>query len=260
MKNLAKSSTWLLFTGAMMALLSVACTTSRKVSQPFAVERQTCILKHINFYDIDEFDASITIDVPINAPKHLTDSLTALINKNLYELFEYGDEIHIPYQNVYSPDLSHIADRYWEAYRSFYDERDFSTHWLDMLLVAQTDTYITYEEVWAFRGEGIHEGYHWTTFAKNDGHRLKEEISNENLLRFFEDYPELSDSDIVDAILRNLSAGFDFCETGLLNDSLAFVYVWGGGHDEIETYDLKTIKPYLSEEAQKLVSGNGKIR
>lgn len=253
MKSFAKASLWLLLTALMLAV--VGCDTNPTPPQPFSVERQTCILKHINFYDMDEFDASITIDVPVNAPKALTDSITVFINKNLYAYFEYGDEIHIPYQNVYSIDLSLIAEHYWDAYRSFYEERELATHWLDLNLVAQTDTYVTYEEVWAFRGEGIHEGYHWTTFAKEDGHRLKEVISNENMTRFFEDNPDLTSSDILSEMQRSLSEGYNNFAAGLLSDSLTFVYVWGGGHDEIETFDLNIVKPYLSKEAQKLVSG-----
>lgn len=257
MKNLAKASLWLLLTGVIV-VLSVGCGANRKAAKPLAVERQICPLKHIVIEHLDEFDATISYDYPVNAPKCLTDSITEFFNRNLYDYFEDGTEIHVPYQNVYSTDLPHIAERYWNAYKSFYEDNDLSTHWLDMNMVAQTDTYITYQAIWAFRGEGVHEGYEWITFVKNDGHRLNEVISDENLLRFFEDYPELSYSDIMDAIRRNLSAGFSFCETGLLNDSLAFVYEWAGGHNDIEKYDLNIIKPYLSKEAQKLVSGNGK--
>ena len=256
MKTLAKANLYLLLVGVMLVVLSSGCETSKKsINQPYLVAHQTCPLKHIVIENLDEFDATINIDYPVNASKKMTDSVTAFINNTLYDYFEYGDEIHIPYQNVYSTDLPHITQNYWNAYKSFYEERDLSTHWLDINLVAQTETYITYQVIWAFRGEGVHEGYEWVTFAKNDGHRLKEEISNENLLRFFEDYPELSDDDIVDAMRSNLSAGFCFCETGLLNDSLAFVYEWGAGHDDIEIYDLKIVKPYLSKEAQKLIEG-----
>lgn len=260
MKTIAKASLWLLFTGVIVALLSVGCGTNRKATKPFVVERQICPMKHIVIEFLDEFDATINIDYPVNAPKKLTDSITAFINKTLYAYFEDGDEIHIPYQNVYSTDLPHIAEHYWNAYRSFYEKNDPSTHWLDMNLVAQTDTYITYQVIWAFRGEGVHEGYQWTTFVMEDGHRLKEVISNENMTRFFEDNPDLTSSGILSEMQRSLLEGYGSFETGLLNDSLAFVYVWGGGHDDIETYDLKVIKPYLSKEAQKLVSGNGKIK
>ncbi len=261
MKNLAKASLWLFLTGMMASLLSVSCTSNRMTdNKPFAVERQICPLKHINFFDFDEFDATIYIDYPVNAPKKLTDSVTAFINENLYEYFEDGDEIHIPYQNVYSTDLPHIAEHYWDAYRSFYDKNDLTYHWLDMNLVAQTDTYITYEVVRSFKGEGVHEFRRWTTFVKNDSHRLKEVISNENLLRFYEDYPELMGSENLYELQRCISEGYDGCVKGLLSDSLACVFLDNTGHEDIDLYDLKVIKPYLSKEARKLVSGSDKFK
>lgn len=259
MKTISKASLWLLLTGVLIVLLSVGCGTSRKTTKnSFAVERQICPMKHINFLDFDEFDATIYIDYPVNAPKKLTDSVTAFINENLYAYFEYRDKIHIPYQNVYSTDLSCIAEHYWDAYRSFYDQQDPEFHWLDMNLVAQTDTYITYEVVWSFRGEGVHEFRHWTTFVRKDGHRLKEVISEENLLRFYEDYPDLTVSGSITELQQFVSEGIDLCEKGLLSDSLACIFLDNTGHEDIDLYDLKLLKPYLSKEAQKLVSGNGK--
>ncbi len=261
MKNFAKASLWLLITGVMMTMLSVGCGTSRKTTKnSFAVERQICPMKHIVIEFLDEFDATIYMDYPANAPKKLTDSVTAFINKTLYAYFEDGDEIHIPYQDVYSTDLPRIAEHYWNAYRSFYDRHGPTFHWLDMNIVAQTDTYVTYEVVLSFRGEGVHEFREWTTFVKNDGHRLKEVISNDNLLRFYEDYPELMGSGSITELQRFISEGYDQCVKGLLSDSLACVFLDNTGHEDIDLYDLKVLKPYLSKEVQKLVSGNGKIK
>ena len=264
MKNLAKASLGLIMAGVMMSLLPVSCGSSGKTTnKPFMVEHQNCPMKHIVIEYLDEFDATINIDYPVNAQEKLTDSITAFINETLYSYFEYDDyenQIHIPYQNVYSTDLPHIAKHYWDAYRSFYDQLDPIYHWLDMNIVAQTDTYVTYEVVLSFRGEGIHEFRQWTTFVKKDGHRLKEMISNENLLRFYEDYPELVRNGSPYELQRAISEGYDPCVLGLLCDSLACVFPDNTGHEEIDLYDLKTIKPYLSKEVQKLVSGNGKIK
>ncbi len=265
MKTILKASLRLILAGMMMTLLLVGCGTSRKtVNTPFAVERKDCPMKHI-IHVLDEFDATIFMDYPVNAPKQLTDSITAFINETLYSYFEYDDhenQFHIPYQNVYSTNLPHIAEHYWDAYRSFYDQLDPIYHWLDMNIVAQTDTYITYEVIFSFRGEGIHEFRQWTTFVKKDGHRLKEVISNENLLRFYDDYPELVRNGSPYELQRAISEGYEckLCVKGLLGDSLACVFLDGTGHEDIDLYDLKLLKPYLSKEAQKLVSGNGKIK
>lgn len=222
---------------------------------PFAVETQTCILKHVNFYDLDEFDMAITIDIPINTPKELADSITAFLNERLYQYFDNGEDIHLPYESVYTSNLQHLANHYWSAYRSFYDEKDPEFDWLDLNLVAQTDSYVTYEAVKAFRGEGIHEFREWVTFVMEDGHRLKEAISFEDMKRLCEDLPELMDSDILcDAQYRQAEGYSVMYEVGLLKDSLAFMYVWGNtGHDDVYKYDMRIVKPYLSKEAQKLV-------
>ena len=137
----------LLLIAGMIMLMPTGCGTNRETAnKPFEVKRQSCPMKHI-VHVLDEFDATIFMDYPVNAPKQLTDSITAYINETLYTYFEYDgyeNVIHIPYQNVYSTDLPRIAKHYWDAYKSFYDQHDPVYHWLDMNIVAQTDTYITY--------------------------------------------------------------------------------------------------------------------
>ena len=245
MKYTKKYQLLLIVSCLVAAFLTTACSSHRKSVEPFTVEKEVCFLEHVNFWDIDEFDLTVTVDVPVNAPKTLTDSITAFLNERLYEYFDGISESHPSYESVYSSDLAHLAEHYRDAFQPLQPEYS----WHDLYLVAQTDTYITYEEVWSFRGEGIHESYEWTTFVKEDGRRLKKVISKTDLERFFEDYPELEGSDMGDYESA--------ISTGLLEDSLAFVYAWGGGHDDIYYYDLHLIKPYLSEEAQKLVSANG---
>lgn len=257
MKHLKR---FLLF-AILPCLLSVAvamgCSSNRKTTgTSFAVERQVCTMKHVVIDDLAEFDTSITIEVPVNAPKRLTDSITAYINEVLYEYFDDDYKTRIPYENVYSTDLTHIAEHYWDAYKSFYEETDPSTHWLDLLLVAQTDTYVTYEKVRAFRGEGIHEFRSWTTFVKKDGHRLKKVMRNGDMQRFLEENPEMTGGNR-GLIPDDDSYRADFCDYGLLKDSLAFQFVTGTGHDDVDLYDLRAVKPYLPKEVQELVSANG---
>lgn len=257
MKNTKKINLQLIMSCFMAVLLVAGCTSNRKVSQP-AVETQTCILKHVNFYDLDEYDMAITIDIPVNIPRVLADSITAFLNERLYQYFDNGEDIHLPYKSVYTSDLQHLANHYWDAYRSFYDERDPEFDWLDLKLVAITASYVTYEAVNAFRGEGIHEFREWVTFIKEDGHRLKEAISCEDMKRLCEEHPELVDDDILCDVKYRQTEGYGVMyEVGLLNDSLAFMYVWGNtGHDEVYKYDMRMVEPYLSEEARKLVSSS----
>ncbi len=263
MKNAKKPDLLIMVLFQTWVFLALGCSSNLKTANPLVVETQTCILKHVNFYDLDEFDMAITIDIPVNAPKVLADSITAFLNERLYQYFDNGEKIHIPYESVYSTDLQHLADHYWDTYRSFYDQQDPDYHWLFLNLVAQTDTYITYEFVKAFRGEGVHEFRNWITFFKKDGRQLKEAIGFENMMRFYEDYPELMEYGVWCDAQYLLADGndIDMYEAGLLNDSLAFMYVWDNtDYNDVFKYDMRIIEPYLSEEAQKLVSDNGKIK
>ena len=53
----------------------------------------TNVLSFANI-DFDEFDMAITIDIPVNAPKVLDDSITVFLNERLYQYFDDGEEIH----------------------------------------------------------------------------------------------------------------------------------------------------------------------
>ena len=248
----------------MMALVLTGCATNCKTTdKPYAVENHHCFLKHFTHLEPNDYDMYVAIDIPVNAPKAITDSITVFMNEELYSLFDNGEDRHLSYEKVFSTNLTNLAEHYCDAYRPFYDEDEpYITeyvHWLELNMVAQTETYVTYEVLCGFMGEGLEELRSWTTFVKKDGLRLKEVISSENMLRFYEDYPEFMDFDIWCDVQHDLTEGFSFSldNTGLLNDSLAFQYFWNMGIYEDYKYPLKYLKPYLSEEAQALVSDNG---
>ena len=263
-KTIEKFNLWLLLTGAAIVTLVAGCATSLNAqSNTFSVKRHSCFLKNFSHLKKNDCALVVIMDIPVNAPKTLTDSITAFLNEELYRFFDDGDNMHLPYGTVYSTDLPNLAKHYRKAYSPFFrknrtDICEFNTHCLDLNLVAQTDAYITYEVVWVFYGEGLEEARSWTTFVKADGHRLKEVISSENMLRFYEDYPELINFDIWCNSQWQLSEGYNLFldNAGLLNDSMALQYFWNTGIYDDFKYDLKYIKPYLSEEARTLVSGN----
>lgn len=244
MKYTKKYSLLLMMSCLVAVFITTGCSSNRNTAKPYTVEREACFLEHVIFEDIDEFDSYVTVDVPVKASKALTDSVTAFLNESLYSFFKDISKSQKSYESVYSSDLTHLAEHYRDAFMPIDPQRS----WCDLLLVAQTDTYITYMQILSFRGEGIHESYEWTTFVKKDGHRLKSVISKDDLERFFEDYPEVA---------TEMGDHESAISTGLLEDTMSFVYAWGGGHDDIYNYDLHLIKPYLSEEAQELLSANG---
>jgi hypothetical protein len=241
----------------LATLLVTGCASDRDAIK---VERHSCFLMHFSYYEPDDSDMEIFIDIPVNAPKALTDSITSFLNEELYCLFENGDDRHLPYEKVFSTDLPNLANHYWDAYRSFYGADDpYITefvHWFELNLVAQTDTYLTYEVVCGFIGEGPEESRSWTTFVKKDGRRLKEVVNDENMLRFYKDNPEFRNESVWEYVEWVMSEGYDprlGSSVGLLNDSVAHQYMFAPGIYEDIKYPLEVIKPYLSEEAQQLV-------
>ena len=123
---------------------------------------------------------------------------------------------------------------------------------LAMNLVAQTDTYVTYEVDWIFFGEGNEVAKEWVTFVLADGHRLKEIISNKNMMRFYKKHPELRNEDIWKHF-HAYDRSYLVDQVGLLNDSVAHQYPFAPGIYEEANYPLDVIAPYLSKEAKELI-------
>lgn len=245
----------------MSASIATAYPVNRNVTDnPFKVKSKNLILMRFTQFKHNDSYMNIYMDIPVNVPKVLTDSITRFFNEELYRLFDNGGDRHLAYAKVFSTDLSKLSKHYWKAYRPFYDkDAPYITpfvHWFELNMVAQTDNYVTYEIVSGYRGEGAEEARSWATFDKSDGHRLKEVISTENMLRFFQEHPEIRNDDIWDNIQYYLNEGYNVFlnNVGLLSNSVAFQYMWNMGIYEDFTYDLEVIKPYLSKEAQELIS------
>ena len=262
MRMYYKACLRLIIAGIFVFVLA-SCGTK---STPIKVEQKACFLKHFTHLPEVVYDLYIVVDVPVEGPKHLTDSITEYLNETLYEFFDDDEERHLPYESVYTTDLEHLAEHYREAYRPFFlanstETHEFETDCLELRLVAQTDAYVTYEVNWIFFGEGLEVANNWVTFVKKDGHRLMGVISNGNMLRFFEDHHELIGEEMWEEIQWDLGQGIDVwlaTPVGLLNDSVAYQYVYAPGIFEDLIFPMEAIKPYLSREPQKLVSGKSR--
>lgn len=227
------------------------------------IKQQACFLKDYTHLQEKDCGLGIVADLPVKGPKTLVDSITVFLNEELYEYFDYdADNHHLPYEKVFSTDIPHLLKHYQKVYRPYYDVKnpnvcEFVSHCIELNLVAQTATYVTYEVVHQFFGEGLEEARTWVTFAKSDGHRLQEVITPDNLLRFFLDHPEQRNKDIWDDIIYTMNeyGSLKSFSVGLLNDSLVFQYVWAPGIFDDFKCSLELWKPYLSPEAQELVSG-----
>lgn len=240
--------------------LLVGCSSAiKKQDDSVIIERQECFLKHFTHLSESDCDLSIAIDIPVQCPQPLIDSITVFLNEQLYMYFDTPDG-SLPYKSVFSTDLRTLVEHYRDAYSPFFNSDstqicEFQTHCLELNMVAQTASYVTYEIVWIYFGEGLEEQRSWATFAKSDGHRLKEVATTEEMARFFIDYPEQRNDDVWEDVRNRASEGnsYSLNNVGLLNDSLVLQYSWCPGVYEESKYPLQLVKPYLSSEAQDLI-------
>lgn len=228
--------------------------------EPLVVERQECVLQKVKHHVTGmPYKRKVTVDVPIKGKKVLVDTVITFLNKSLYEFFEPNNGAHLAYDDVASSDSRHLLAHYKKAYRKWYKSDRFylNNDFFEVLLVAQTDDYVTYERDWSFWGEGITTNQDWTTFMKSNGHRISEVISEENLLRFLKEHPDQRDNNIWEDIQYKKKEGVTGMENvGLLKDSVVHQHCYAYGIYETTKYDLKVIMPYLSQEALLLVRGN----
>lgn len=262
MKNIKRTISALAITVVALSLLTTGFAANPQGGNDTLVIRQhTCFLKDYTHLQEKDCGLGIVADLPVKGPKTLIDSITEFLNEELYGYFDYdADNHHLPYKKVFSTDIQHLLKHYQKVYRPYYDVKnpnicEFVTHCIELNLVAQTATYVTYEVVHQFFGEGLEEARSWVTFAKSDGHRLQEVITTDNLLRFFQEHPEQRNNHIWNDIMTTMNKdGFlRPYNVGLLNDSLAFQYVWAPGVFDDFKCSLEPWKPYLTPEAQELI-------
>lgn len=248
------------FIVCLSVLMLTNCQTEPKESQPLVTERQECVLKNYTHVTDEVFPLTVAIDIPVEGPTTLLDSITDFLNENLYDFFDnYTDSIQ--YESLYSKDAKHLIEHYREAYAPLYfdnmAEKEFPPRSLEINLVTQTDTYVTYQANHIFIGEGVEVATDWVTFVKSDGHRLQEVISDAEMMRFCREHSGLRKDDMWSDILLNFQEGDDLSgltgNFGLLKDSLAHQYTFAPGIYEDIMYPLDSIAPYLSQEAQELI-------
>lgn len=256
-----KAVQWILVTAVMIFALTSCGEKKDDSAQNVETQYQECTLKNYTHVTGHVFPLTIGMDLPVKGPQSLMDSLTSFLNETLYRYFDNGENSHLPYESVYSQDIEHLMEHYKEAYRPLFladssDEHEFYSECLSLRMVAQTDAYITYQLDWIYFLEGDVVANEWVTFAKSDGHRLGEIISNENMLRFYEEHPECWDKGIWEYTQWKFSEGNDMLAgnpVGLVGDTVTYQYMFAPGILEDLKFPLATIKPYLSEEVQKLV-------
>ena len=261
MNKTMKAVQWTLMTAVMIFTLTSCGGKKGDSAQNVETKYQECTLKNYTHITGQVFPLTIGMDLPVKAPQPLMDSLTSFLNETLYRYFDNGESRHLPYESVYSQDIEHLMEHYREAYRPFFladstNEHEFFSECLMLRMVAQTDAYITYQLDWDYFLEGDVIEKEWVTFVKSDGHRIGKIISEENMQRFFEEHPESWDKEIWEYTQWKFSEGDNLLignPAGLVGDTVACQYVFAPGIFEDLKFPLASIKPYLSEEVQKLV-------
>lgn len=257
MKNLAKSSLWLLITGMMM-IATVGFSEQKKNSpdsQMLVVERQYAKLDGYSSFDWME----IVVDVPIKGPRPLVDSINAFLNTELYSMLEIEDDFkRFSAKEVYTDDMSNLVTTYADKYREYLKEHLewFATY--NLFVISQTESFVTYG-IECYHGAGsTGSEFVCRTFSKKDGHRV-EIIASDDLLRFYEDHQEIEIPEILNWELKS-EDGFSWnpFEVGLVDDGMLIGNVTLRTHYEQDFFPYSDILPYLSKDAQNLVKHKGK--
>ena len=246
----------------LIAVSMLAGCQSTRNKELLLTERQECFLKSFSHLPGQVDTLTIGIDVPVKGPQRMIDSITVFLNQALYAFFDDGGDCHLPYEHVFSKKVRKLASHYREAYAPFFmadgaNYHEFASDYLEVRVIAQTETFVTYEVDHCFFGEGLEVAKEWVTFVKSDGHRLNEVISRADLMRFYTDCPEYRQEDIWTDVHFNAPDSTNVREidgtTGLLPDSVVHQYVYAPGIFEDVNYPLEAIGAYLSREAQELV-------
>lgn len=213
------------------------------------------------------YSAKFTVDVPVDGPQTLVDSIMVFINRRVYNACEdcvnidEGVESFSP-ENVFTNDGEHFLNHYMEKYKELIQDSLWKTYFCQTLkLEAQTETFVTYGMENYYCGGSCGSDMYYYTFDKRDGHQIKDIITHNNLVRFFEDYPEYATvEDIIDDYdweFSPLAVFFD-SDYGLLDDCFLLVVKGMGNHYFTTDFPYSKILPYLSPEVQVMLEQRGK--
>lgn len=209
--------------------------------------------------------ATFNVDVPVNGPQMLVDSVMALVNREVYKMCEYciefndhpNEYVAFSEKEMFTNDGKRLLSHYLDKYKPLIEDSLWNTFGLELKMGAQTETYVTYGLEFFHCGGSCGSEKCFYTFDKRDGHQVSNIISHEDLAQFFEDYPEYASIDDDPWFGR---AGWKFYpeddrkyDYGLLDDHFSLVIQGCGNHFLLLSFPYSQIFSYLSPEAQALV-------
>ena len=247
----------MLFVIVGIALVLQGCGSAKiERSKDLVVVEQTDTVYGHNEDNQHEW-AAFTIDGPVNGPKVLVDSIIEFINREIYDACEsntHFDENVMSFtrEEMFTDSGEQLLSHYMKKYKPQLQDSLWRVFGLTMKMEAQTDKYVTYGLEYFYCGASCSSQKEYHTFDKRDGHQLKEIISHENLVRFFEDYPEYAEKE---NYLWKYSpdSGYDNLCYGLLKDHFSLII--NGWYNHYFSVDVpySQIFSYLSPDAQTLV-------
>lgn len=258
---------WLLSVIAVMMLTIMGCgSTKTEPSKDLVVVQQTDTIRGNNENNPYEW-AAFTVDVPINGPQALVDSILAFINEQLYEACEsnaHFDEKYVTFskEDMFTDNGEQLFSHYMEKYRPLIQDSLWRTFGQTIKMEAQTDKYVTYGLELFFCGAGCSSEKFYYTFNKSDGHLIRDIINHDNIVSFFKDYPEYNTVGAdpwAGAPGWTFSPEYEFSTSScaLLDDHFSLVIHGHGNHYIITDFPYGQIFSYLSSEAQALVEQTG---
>lgn len=261
----SKEIFWVHFIG--IAAFLIGCSTNnQQCSKDLVVAEQTD-----SVFNQNGERAFFTLDVPVNGPQALVDSVLVLLNYEMYHSCEccvHFDEEEIQSfrpEEVFTDNGERFLSHYMEKYKVLIQDSFESTIFgLTAKLEAQTETFVTYRLEYFHCGASCGSEKYYYTFHKHDGHQIKEIISHERLLQFFEDYPEhcgLRGDPWMGWPDWEFTQEHEFIDSdfGLCHDHLSLVISGVGNHYLLMNIPYGQILSYLSLEAQALVEGMGEV-
>lgn len=207
------------------------------------------------------YTASITLDVPVEGPQALVESVMGLANNELYAFCEFcthfdEDITSFSKEEMFTKDGAHLLSHYMEKYKPLIQDSVWNVFDRTIAMETQTDLFVTYGVEHFHCGASCGSEKYYYTFDKKDGHQIGEIISHDNLGRFFAEHPECA---TIEQTEENYGWTFDpedeFENTqfGLLADNFILIIEGIGNHYFVSKIPYDLIASYLSPEAQALV-------
>lgn len=245
---------------AVMGILLQSCHKEENSnSQLMTVERQEISLP---IEGNDFASALFSVDVPIDGPRVLVDSVMAFLNKKLYESCEgllenvlYENERQFSFEEVKTDDARTLVENYVVKYKPVFEKYVSLRTALSLFLVSETESFVTYGFENCYCSAGCGSSIQFFTFDKNDGHQIHNLVENKEQFKKFCEQSELLDFFKNRPVDEHL---FYDVSIGLMEDKLCLAYNMMENHYSQIEFKYDKVKSCLSKEVQKLLSETGK--